>query len=63
MADLYVMISRFEGFANTLAETMAHGLPAISFDCDTGPCDFIRYEVDLLLVSPKDINALQQALA
>jgi glycosyltransferase involved in cell wall biosynthesis len=61
-ADLYALTSRFEGFPNTLLEALAYGVPSLAVDCETGPRDILRNEVDGLLVRENDYPALVAAL-
>jgi glycosyltransferase involved in cell wall biosynthesis len=60
--DAYVLSSRSEGFARTVAEALALGAPVISTDCESGPKEIIAECGRGSIVRVDDEIALMQSL-
>lgn len=61
-AAVFVLPSRYEGMPLALLEAQALGVPAVAFDCPTGPADILAADTGRL-VPPGDVGALAAALA
>ncbi len=60
-AAVFVLPSRYEGMPLALLEAQALGVPAVAFDCPTGPREVIGPDAGLL-VPPGDVAGLANAL-
>lgn len=60
-AAVFALPSRYEGMPLALLEAQALGLPAVAFDCPTGPRDIVGDDTGML-VAPEDTVALAGAL-
>lgn len=60
-AAVFVLSSRYEGMPLALLEAQALGVPAVAFDCPTGPREVLSEETGVLVPS-QDVPALAQGL-
>jgi len=60
-AAVFVLPSRYEGMPLALLEAQALGVPAVAFDCPTGPAEIINAATGII-VPPGDTQALADAL-
>lgn len=61
-AAVFVQSSRFEGFANTVAEALVIGTPVVATDCPSGPREILEDGRCGRLVPVGDVAAMAQAI-
>ncbi len=61
-ADVFVLVSRYEGMPNALLEAMSFGLPVVVSDASPGPLEFVEHEVSGLVVPVENAEALESVL-
>ncbi len=60
-AAVFVLPSRYEGMPLALLEAQALGVPAVAFDCPTGPAEIVTTETGIV-VPAGDVGALASAI-
>jgi glycosyltransferase involved in cell wall biosynthesis len=61
-AQVFALTSAYEGFPNAMLEAMALGVPAVAFDCNSGPRDLTDGGRVGVLVPSGDVPSMARAL-
>ncbi|AZB21740.1 glycosyltransferase family 4 protein [Kaistella haifensis] len=61
-SSIFALSSRYEGFPMVLLESMACGVPVVSFDCETGPAEIIENNDCGILVENRNVLKLAEAI-
>jgi glycosyltransferase involved in cell wall biosynthesis len=62
-SSMFVLASRWEGFASVVAEAMACRTPVVVTDCEYGPSEIVENDRTGLVVRAEDVDALASAIA
>lgn len=57
-SKIFVLTSRFEGLVLVVLEAKSYALPIVSFDCDCGPSETIKNNINGYVIKPFNINEM-----